>query len=56
MILLLGGHAAALEQWLAENERKPRRDKQKKGKEKMKERGSVTISHDVFLKMMRNEN
>ena len=27
VILLLGGHAAALEQWLAENERKPRRER-----------------------------
>lgn len=30
------------------------REKQKKGKKKMKERGTVNISHDVFLKMMRN--
>ncbi len=30
------------------------REKQKKGKKKMKERGSVNIPHDVFLKMMRN--
>ena len=31
------------------------REKQKKGKAKMKERGKVNIPHDVFLKMMRNE-
>jgi GTP-binding protein LepA len=31
------------------------REKQKKGKKKMKERGEVDIPHDVFLKMMRNE-
>jgi GTP-binding protein LepA len=33
------------------------REKQKKGKKKMKElgRGNVNIPHDVFLKMMRNE-
>jgi len=33
------------------------REKQKKGKKKMKERGkgSVNIPHDVFLKMMRNK-
>ncbi|MBU4480079.1 translation elongation factor 4 [Patescibacteria group bacterium] len=30
------------------------REKQKKGKKKMKERGKVNISQDVFLKMMRN--
>ncbi len=32
-------------------------EKQKKGKEKMKERGkgNVNISHDVFMKMMKNE-
>ncbi len=30
------------------------REKQKKGKKKMKERGQVNISQDVFLKMMRN--
>ncbi len=29
------------------------REKQKKGKKKMKARGSVEISHEVFLKMMR---
>jgi GTP-binding protein LepA len=29
------------------------REKQKKGKKKMQERGSVNIPHDVFLKMMR---
>ncbi len=29
------------------------REKQKKGKKKMKERGEVNIPHDVFLKMMR---
>lgn len=29
------------------------RDKQKEGRKKLKERGSVNISHDVFLKMMR---
>ena len=32
------------------------REKQKKGKKKMKERGSVNIPQDVFLKMMRKEN
>jgi GTP-binding protein LepA len=34
------------------------REKQKKGKKKMKERGrgNVNIPHDVFLKMMRNED
>jgi GTP-binding protein LepA len=34
------------------------REKQKKGKKKMLERGkgSVNIPHDVFLKMMKNEN
>jgi GTP-binding protein LepA len=31
------------------------RDKQKKGKKKMKEQGKVNISHDVFLKMMKSE-
>jgi GTP-binding protein LepA len=31
------------------------REKQKKGKKKMKERGTVNIPHDVFLKMMRTE-
>ena len=31
------------------------REKQKKGKKKMKERGTVNISHDVFLKMMKSE-
>ncbi len=31
------------------------REKQKKGKKKMKERGTVNIPQDVFLKMMRNE-
>ncbi len=30
------------------------RDKQKKGKKKMKERGRVNITQDVFLKMMRS--
>lgn len=30
-------------------------EKQKKGKKKMKERGSVNIPQDVFLKMMRNK-
>ncbi len=30
-------------------------EKQKRGKKKMKERGSVTIPQDVFLKMMRDE-
>jgi GTP-binding protein LepA len=30
------------------------REKQKKGKKKMKERGSVNITQDVFLKMMKN--
>ncbi len=29
------------------------REKQKKGKKKMRERGKINISHDVFLKMMR---
>ncbi|MEX0933667.1 MAG: translation elongation factor 4 [Candidatus Paceibacterota bacterium] len=29
------------------------REKQKKGKKKMRERGSVNIPHDVFLKMLR---
>lgn len=32
------------------------REKQKKGKKKMADRGRVNIPHDVFLKMMRNEN
>jgi GTP-binding protein LepA len=32
------------------------REKQKKGKKKMKERGRVNIPQDVFLKMMRTEN
>jgi GTP-binding protein LepA len=32
------------------------REKQKKGKKKMKERGRVNISQDVFLKMMRTDN
>ncbi|MEI6280850.1 MAG: translation elongation factor 4 [bacterium] len=32
------------------------REKQKKGKKKMKERGSVNIPQDVFLKMMRSSN
>ncbi len=31
------------------------REKQKKGKKKMKERGRVNISQDVFLKMMKND-
>ncbi len=31
------------------------REKQKKGKKKMKERGKVNISQDVFLKMMKND-
>ena len=31
------------------------REKQKKGKKKMQERGSVNIPHDVFLKMVKNE-
>ncbi len=31
------------------------REKQKKGKERMKERGKVNIEHDVFLKMMKSE-
>ncbi|MDE2071121.1 MAG: translation elongation factor 4 [Patescibacteria group bacterium] len=31
------------------------REKQKKGKAKMKERGRVTIPHDVFLKMVKSE-
>jgi GTP-binding protein LepA len=30
-------------------------EKQKKGKKKMRSQGKVHISHDVFLKMMRNE-
>jgi GTP-binding protein LepA len=30
------------------------REKQKKGKKKMKERGKVNIPHEVFLRMMRN--
>src|SRR3989339_1207666 len=32
------------------------REKQKKGKKKMKERGKVNIPQDVFLKMMRNKD
>ncbi len=32
------------------------REKQKKGKKKMKERGKVNISQDVFLKMMRSSS
>lgn len=31
------------------------REKQKKGKKRMKERGKVNITQDVFLKMMKNE-
>ncbi len=31
------------------------REKQKKGKKRMKERGKVNIGHDVFLKMMKQE-
>jgi GTP-binding protein LepA len=31
------------------------REKQKKGKKKMRARGTVNIPHDVFLKMMRND-
>lgn len=31
------------------------REKQKKGKKKMRERGKVNISHEVFLKMMRGD-
>ncbi len=31
------------------------REKQKKGKKKMKAQGSVNISHEVFLKMMKSE-
>jgi len=31
------------------------REKQKKGKKKMQERGSVNIPHDVFLKMVKND-
>jgi GTP-binding protein LepA len=31
------------------------REKQKKGKKRMKERGKVNIEHDVFLKMMKSE-
>jgi GTP-binding protein LepA len=32
------------------------REKQKKGKKRMKARGKVNIPHDVFLKMMRSED
>lgn len=32
------------------------REKQKKGKKKMKERGTVNIPQDVFLKMIRSDN
>ncbi len=32
------------------------REKQKKGKKKMKERGKVNIEHDVFLKMMKSDS
>jgi GTP-binding protein LepA len=32
------------------------REKQKKGKKKMKDRGTVNIPQDVFLKMMRDES
>jgi len=32
------------------------REKQKKGKKKMKERGKVNISQDIFLKMMRSSS
>ena len=32
------------------------REKQKKGKKKMKERGKVNIPHDVFLKMVKGDN
>ena len=32
------------------------REKQKKGKKKMKDRGRVNIPHDVFLKMMKSGN
>src|SRR3989338_10572657 len=32
------------------------REKQKKGKKKMKEKGKVNISQDVFLKMIRGGN
>jgi len=32
------------------------REKQKKGKKKMKEKGKVNISQDIFLKMMRNKD
>lgn len=31
------------------------RDKQKKGKKKMREHGTVTIPHEVFMKMVRDE-
>jgi GTP-binding protein LepA len=31
-------------------------EKQKRGKKKMKERGKVNIPHEVFLKMMREED
>lgn len=32
------------------------REKQKRGKKKMKERGKVSIPHDVFLKMMKRDD
>ena len=31
------------------------REAQKKGKKRMKERGTVNITQDVFLKMMKND-
>ena len=31
------------------------REKQKKGKKKMQNRGKVNIPHEVFLKMVKNE-